>query len=207
MRTYLVWGGSTYPQLRYFDASRGISKLYLTEGQGLPQVKLEVMIEETDLVINRLVSREIRRRRSMFLLRCALGLRLPNNREILDFVYEALRLNAPIYIRPHPNCLYWPAPHAHTDEWQVVLDGQFDWRYFLDKWVGHDLTLKLVATAEMLGPPVDESSPDFVPITYIPVEGVPAPTEETAYCFWGERMLAGEYDYQDGVDDVCFWEL
>lgn len=204
---YLVWGGNAYPQLRYYNAAAGTSQLYLTEDQGLPQVKLAISVEETDLAVTRLASREIRRRRSMFLLHFALGLRLPGNREILDFVYEAMRLNAPLYIRPRPNCLYWPAPHVHSDEWPVVIDGQFSWRYFNDKWVGHDLVLKLVATAEMLSPPVDETAPGFVPVVYETVAGTPTPTAETTLCFWDERMLAGEYDFQDGVDDVCFWEL
>ena len=202
----LVWGGATYPQLRYYDAAHLISHLYFTDGKGLPQVKLAVMIEETGLTLNRLASREIRRRRSGFLMRFALTLRLPGNADLLDFVYEALRLNASLYLRPHPNGLYWPAPYPHSDEWQVVIDGQFDWAYFNDKWVGHDLTLRLVATQEMDSPPVNESGPGFVPVLYAPVAGVPTPTDETTLCFWDERMWAGPYDYKDGVDAVCFWE-
>jgi len=202
----LVWGGATYPQLRYYDAARGISKLYLTENKGLPQVKIGITVEETGLVLNRLASREIRRRRSGFLIRFALTLRLPGNADLLDFVYEALRLNAPLYLRPHPNCLIWPAPYPYSDEWPVVIDGQFDWAYFNDKWVGHDLVLKLVATSEMDSPPVSVAGAGFVPVTYAPVAGVSTPTPATTLCFWNERMWAGAYDLKDGVDVVAFWE-
>lgn len=204
----VVWGGNTYPQLRYYNEAAGSSKLYLTEDKGLPQVKLAIQVEETGLALNRLASAEIRRRRSRFLMHFQLSLRLPGNWDLLDFIYESLRLNAPLYIRPHPNCLYWPPPHVITDEWQVVIEGQFDWSYFNDKWVGHDVVLKLVATEAMLYPPVSVAGPDFVPVEYTPVEGVDTATDETTLCFWNERMLAGELDEaKNGVDAVCFWEL
>lgn len=203
----LVWGGATYPQLRSYDAGRGVSRLYTTDGKGLPQVKLGITIEETSLVLNRLASREIRRRRSGFLMRFALALRLPGNADLLDFVYEALRNNWPLYLRPHPNCLYWPAPYPHTDEWPVVIDGQLDWAYFNDKWVGHDVVLKLVATQEMDFPPVSVSGAGFTPVAYATVEGTPTATAESTLTFWNERMWAGAYDLKDGVDAVAFWEL
>lgn len=201
-----AWGGATYPQLRYYDEALGVSRLYLTDGKGLPQVKLGIQIEETGLVLNRLASREIRRRRSGFLMHFALTLRLPGNWDLLEFIYQSMRLNAPLYLRPHPNCLYQPPPHAFTDEWQVVIDGQFDWGYFNDKWVGHDVVLKLVATQEMSSPPLSVSGPGFVPVDYVTVEGTPTPTDETTLCFWNERMWAGPYDLKDGVDAVAFWE-
>ena len=200
----LVWGGATYPQLRWSNGFT--SRLFTTEGQGLPQVKLAITIEETGLTLNRLASREIRRRRSGFLMRFALTLRLPGNADILDFVYEALRQNAALYIRPHPNCLYWPSPYPHSDEWPVVIDGQFDWAYFNDKWVGHDLVLKLVATQEMDSPPVNEAGPGFVPVGYSMVGGSPVATAASTLTFWNERMWAGAYDLKDGVDAVAFWE-
>ena len=200
-----VWGGATYPQLRSFNGTT--SRLYTTDGKGLPQVKLTVAVEETNLALNRLASREIRRRRSGFLMRFALTLRLPGNADLLDFVYEALRNNWPLYLKPHPGCLYWPAPYPHDDEWQVVIDGQFDWAYFNNKWVGHDVTLKLVATQEMDFPPVNEAGPGFVPVGYERVGGVLTPTAESTLTFWNERMWAGAYDLKDGVDAVAFWEL
>ena len=203
----LVWGGNTYPQLRYADVAHGVSRLYLTDGKGLPQVKLGITIEETGLTLNRLASREIRRRRSGFLMRFSLTLRLPGNADLLDFVYEALRNNFPLYLRPHPNCLIWPAPYPYSDEWPVVIDGQLDWAYFNDKWVGHDVTLKLVATSEMDAPPVNVATAGFVPVMYQAVGGTPAATAATAPTFWNERMMAGAYDFKDGVDAVAYWEL
>ena len=199
-----VWGGATYPQLRSFNGTT--SRLYTTDGKGLPQVKLTVAVEETNLALNRLASREIRRRRSGFLMRFALTLRLPGNADLLDFVYEALRNNWPLYLKPHPGCLYWPAPYPHDDEWQVVIDGQFDWAYFNNKWVGHDVTLKLVATQEMDFPPVNEAGPGFVPVGYESVGGVLTPTAASTLTFWNERMWAGAYDLKNGVDAVAFWE-
>lgn len=201
-----VWGGATYPQLRYWNQALGASRIYTTEDKGLPQVKLGIQVEETGLVLNRLASREIRRRRSGYLMHFALTLRLPGNADLLDFVYESLRLNAPLYLRPHPNCLYQPAPHAASDEWQVVIDGQFDWGYFNDKWVGHETTLKLVAVEEMDFPPVSVAGPGFVPVVYAPVAGVMTPTEETTGVYWNERLWAGPYDAAGGVDQVAYWE-
>jgi len=201
-----VWGGATYPQLRAYDSAHGTSRLYFTDGKGLPQVKLAIAVEETGLALNRLASREIRRRRSGFLMRFALTLRLPGNAELLDFIYEALRNNWPLYLRPHPNCLYWPAPYPPSDEWQVVIDGQFDWAYFNDKWVGHDVVLKLVATQEMDSPPISVSTAGFVPVAYETVGGTLTPTATSTLTFWNERMWAGAYDLKDGVDAVAFWE-
>ena len=202
----LVWGGATYPQLRFWDAGLGASRLYLTEGKGLPQVKLTITVEETGLALVRLASREVRRRRSGYLMRFQLHLRLPSNWDLLDFIYESMRKNAPLYIRPHPNDLIWPAGYPYSDEWPVVIDGPFNWDYFNDKWVGHDVVLRLVATQEMTAPPVNAAGPGFLPVVYSPVAGVPTATAETGPCFWGERMMAGAFDFHDGEDDVCFWE-
>jgi len=203
---YLVWGGNTYPQLRYYNAATMTSQLYTTAGKGLPQVKLAISIEETGLALNRLASEEIRRRRSRFLMHFQLHLRLPGNAELLDFIYETMRINAPMYLRPHPNALYWPPPHAHTDEWRVVIEGPFDWSYFNDKWVGHDVLLKLVATETMLYPPLNEAVAGFVPVVYTPVAGVDTPTEESTGVYWKERLWAGPYDAAGTSDQVAYWE-
>ena len=117
-----------------------------------------------------------------------------------------MRLNAPLYIRPHPNDLIWPAGYPYSDEWPVVIDGPFNWDYFNDKWVGHDVVLKLVATSEMTAPPVNAAGPGYVPVAYAPVAGVETPTAESTGCYWNERMWAGAGDFKDGVDAVAFWE-
>jgi hypothetical protein len=200
-----VWGGATYPQLRYYNTALGASRIYTTDGKGLPQVKLAIQIEQTNLALNRLASEEIRRRHSRYLMHFALSLRLPGNWDMLDFIYEAMRLNAPLYLRPHPACLFWPPPHAASDEWQVVIEGPFDWSYFNDKWVGHDVVLKLVATETMQAPPLSIAGSGFVPVVYAPVEGVLTPTEATAGSYWGERMWAGDMD-KAGNRDVGYWE-
>jgi hypothetical protein len=202
-----VWGGATYPQLRYYDEGHSASRLYTTEDKGLPQVKLAIQIEQTNLALNRLVSEEIRRRHSRYLMHFQLSLRLPGNLDLLDFIYEAMRLNAPLYLRPHPACLFWPPPHAASDEWQVVIEGPFDWSYFNDKWVGHDVVLKLVATETMQSPPLSIAGSGFVPVAYAPVAGVQTPTDESTGVYWGERLWAGPYDAAGGSDQVAYWEL
>jgi len=202
----LVWGGATYPILRYVNPTPGVMRFYTTDGKGLPQVKLAIQVEQTNLALNRLASEEIRRRHSRYLMHFALSLRLPGNWDLLDFIYEAMRINATLYLRPHPACLFWPPPHVLTDEWPVVIEGQFDWSYFNDKWVGHDVVLKLVATETMMFPPLSTAGAGFLPVAYAPVGGVDTPTDETTGCYWNERLWAGPYDAAGGNDEVAYWE-
>lgn len=188
MRLLTAWGGYTYPILRWVKSSAEESYT-IRSTEGVPLPKLDVFCDQDAKELARMASGNMRRRGSGWRMRFKLTAARSGNRDFMAWVVGALDAYH-VYIRPHPDMLYWPSVHGTgRDEWEVVLQDDLDLRYWLDHWIGHDIELNMTAVESMRGMPQDASYLGFCPVRYETEGGAPVPTDDTGYVYPGEKML------------------
>ncbi len=202
---YPVWGGWSYPVLRY--VKNGASTVFATTAKtGLPQLYVELWIEEVRRQVIELASEGRRHRRAGFTLHIKVKAGKPGNADLMAWTMGALSADA-IYVRPRPGQLFAAPPSPATDEWRVVFFEQPTWQYFRDRWVGHELELHFVSADPIDRPPVSNSLAGFVSVEY-GADGEPTP--ETAHTYWNERqwpMESGGTTLEaDNERDIAYWE-
>lgn len=202
-----VWGGREMPIFRFANAGGGSGTLAVAAEDGLPQVFVKVKTVQEEKSINRLASGSKRRRGAGWRMVFEVTLAAYANADVVEFFREALVADH-LYLKPRPDGLSWPPPHARSDEWEVVLMNDFDPTYLEDEWHGHEVKFQLESVGEMLKPPIDISTRPFVDSEFTTEAGAAVVTDETGFTYWDEKVFAREEgDGEDtGERDVAFFE-
>jgi len=195
----IIWGNAL-PKLQAYKSGVLIGEWQFTS---LDNFRMELaclrLVDSQEEMVNGLIRQRIRG----FRLTAGFTLRNVENRSIMLFLRRVF-LADQIIFTPHPGGMINPLNQSF--EFSMLVDGDFDPKYFDGRMIGHEFEFKLIGTELLPEIPDDWGGFNITPATTMRSAGATVPDPITSISRWGEkRWWSGWELTEDDLRSCAFW--
>lgn len=146
----------------------------------------------------------IRQRIRGFRLYMSLSVENIENRALLNFLRKMYSADH-IAVKPHDGTMQNPNTGFYTFE--MLLDSDFEPKYFDGRWIGHTIDLVLKTKDLLIDIPRDTKAFQIIPARTEKIAGVEQADRQVSLTFFNEKMIYGGWELsEDELKEIAYIE-